>query len=151
MIELKLDAKFQGPTLSELVPIFDMLPDPVIARWDGADLELVQACERLVLVVADVDTQARVALLLGRRVVWDDETLEACRKTLTASRDMAWKPWIESRGAQLGSAALLAVLGHSVRSGRYPVAALSVVSDVVHKKTHPGDADVFLRLRAGKC
>ena len=69
--EIRIDS-FDGPTLLELAPVIDEIPDPIEARWAGTPAEflfLAKVTNRsLILYVQDFHAQDRITLLGGENL-----------------------------------------------------------------------------------
>ena len=147
---LRVDKEFFGPSLTELEPILNELPDPVEVRWSGSRLDFL-AFERttrdIVMVVPDVEQAERTTWLLGGRLELPEEDLKAARKALTSTKDQTWRSRVEDLGFSRGALLLTKVTADAIRAGKTPKASTSIAIDCLLQKVHPADADVLLRLR----
>lgn len=139
------------PSFKELDPVMDLLDDPVDLSWTGTrdDQQLWEKWRgrSLVLHVADQEQAERALWLLGGPLVLTPEDLTAAKKALTVKTDPSWRPRVEAVGHSRAVLLLTSVVGSSIRSGKAPAAASSVVGDCLFRRISPADADVLMRLR----
>lgn len=151
---IRVDKEFAGPSLEDLEPILEDIPDPVEVRWTGSrrDYLLLErhGAREFLLVVQDVETQERTLWALGGPLELSQEDLDAAKSALTSKADQMWRTRVENLGPARGTLLITKVLADSLRAGKVPKPSLSIGLDCVLKGVHPVDADILLRLRANK-
>ena len=139
-------------TLSDLDPVLDDIEDPVEVHWTGSreDLQLWEKWKHreLVLFVEDQEHAEKALWATGTPLDLSEGDLRAAKKALGSPTGDAWRARVESVGLTRGTLLLTAVIGSSLRSGRFPAASVSIVHDCLFRHVHPADADILLRLRA---
>ena len=89
---VRTDKEFAGPTLTELLPILEDIPDPVEARWSGSRQDFLAfekcAARTLILVAPDNAVAERALWLLGGALELSKDDLVRWHKIL------AKKGWV---------------------------------------------------------
>lgn len=150
--EIRIDS-FDGPTLLELAPVIDEIPDPIEARWAGTPAEflfLAKVTNRsLILYVQDFHAQDRITLHLGAPIVFEKGLIERGRQSLTAQKpQVPWREFCEALGHTRSSLLLTKLVADSIRAGRKPITSGIAVATIL-EGVNPADADILLRLKAG--
>ena len=148
---VRTDKEFAGPTLPELLPILEDIPDPVEARWSGSrqDFLAFEKCtaRTLILVAPDNAVAERALWLLGGALELSKDDLEAAKQALVSRKEQTWRLRVDNLGHTRGTLLLTKVIGESLRGGKTPKAAASITSDCLFRRIDPADADVLMRLR----
>ena len=148
---VQVDPGFTGPTLCDLAPILEDLPDPVEVRWTGSKQDYLVfeswAHRELVLITPDVETSEKTLWALGGKLPISPEDLQAAKTALTSTKDQTWRTRVEGLGVARATLLLTTVVGDSIRAGRRPAASASIAIDCLLSRVNPADADVLLRLR----
>ena len=149
-----VDGAFAGPPIADLLPVLDVLPDPIEVRWEGTPLELhayeTHKGRAFQFMVKDTKVLDKTLWALGGSVPLTDGEADTARTALVTRSGLDWRSSLEDQGYIRGMLTLTKLVGDSLRSGKQPAAACRVAIDCLIGGVNPVDADLLMRLRTKK-
>ena len=141
---------FSGPTIHDLSPVIDGIPDPVDVGWVGSrqDYHYFETFpERsFILHVTDQDLAEKTLWNLGAALPISQADLSVAKKALVSEADQTWRSTVDGIGATRGTQLLLKIASESLRKGLRPTRTLAIAIGCLCDGLHPADADVMLRV-----
>jgi|GEM_PF-2963797 len=154
MVKIEVDPGFRGPTIAELEPVVQDIPDdPLRVRWGGTreETKLLESHgnRNFVLCVAGMEEMGAAAGMLGAALQMEGRILGGGGNALASKKAYNWKTFSEGIGPSATRSLVVKLAVDSVRQGKQPVLA-RVAADVLLGKASPMDADVLIRLRPAR-
>jgi len=152
MLNLRIQSDYNGPTISEMLPLLADTEAPVEIAWGNTRPEIAALNrvrhKKITLVVPDLATMERAAAILGLSMVFEPSLKASAFKALNVNDTSNWRNFVTQMGAGVSRGLLIGIAGDYVRRGRRVPSLRAVVNGCMFDGVSSFDADVLLGLQA---
>lgn len=149
-MQIRVEDKFAGPTLSEMEFLFHLGEGPFEARWEAthSDIHLAHKYKHkdITLVVPTLSVMERVASQLGLPISMDRNQLVSIPYKLN-SLDNNWRAFSGATGHTVTRSALLHITASGLRKGKNATHMRRELAADLLSNVSPADLDVLYMLR----